>query len=100
MEMQILKKEASKKKFFKKISESLEKQIVKNILEKKFWEKILKKEFWKKNFVKKILEKNLKKRGKNFDIKKFGKINYKTKIFINEIHSNIDMLSAILCLPC
>ena len=55
------------------------------MLEKQFW-KIL-----KKNVGKTILK-------TSFDKKNFGKINYKTKIFITKIYSNIDKCHTILAL--
>ena len=61
-------------------------------LKKKFWKKNLGKKFWKKNLGKKFWKKNL---GKNFEKKNFGKINYKTKIFITKIYSNIDKCHTI-----
>ena len=65
----------------------------------KFNNKKLKKNFWKKNFEKKmskkffflILE-------KSFDKKNVGKINYRTKIFITKIYSNIVKCHIILAL--
>ena len=45
----------------------------------------------KKNFEKEMME-------KIFDKKKFGKINYKTKIFITKIYSNIDKCHTIFAL--
>ena len=48
--------------------------------------KILEKKFWKKSFEKKI------------SVKNFGKINYKTKIFITKIYSNIDKCHTIFAL--
>ena len=51
----------------------------------KFWKKL------EKNFRKKILE-------KSFDKKTFGKINYKWKIFITQIYSNIDKCHTIFAL--
>ena len=82
------------KKFWKKNFE-------KKILKKKFWErnfekkhfrkKILEKEFWKKNLKTKFWKKLWK--------KDFRKINYKTKIFITKIHSNIDKCHTIFALP-
>ena len=35
----------------------------------------------------------------SFDKKNFGKINYKRKIFINKIYSNIDKCHTIFALP-
>ena len=50
-----------------------------------------KKKFWEKNFEKKMLE-------KSFDKKNFGKINYKRKIFITKMYSNIDKCHTIFAL--
>ena len=61
-------------------------------LDKKFWEKNFKKEFLKQKFDEKNVE-------KSFDKKNFGKINYKTKIFITKIYSNIDKCHTILASP-
>ena len=47
------------------------------LFEKKFWKQNVGKNFWKQNIWK-------------FGKKNFGKINYKTKIFITKIYSNID----------
>ena len=56
----------------------------------KFW-KVVGKKMLKKNVGKKILE-------KSFDKKNFGKINYKRKIFITKIYSNIDKCHTIFAL--
>ena len=58
---------------------------------KKMLKKNVEKKFWEKNVEKKILE-------KSFDKKNFGKINYKRKIFINKIYSNIDKCHTIFAL--
>ena len=49
---------------------------------------MLRKKFWQINFEKQNLNKNVEK-------KKCGKINYKTKIFIIKIYSNIDKCHTI-----
>ena len=67
----------SKKKIWKIVG--------KKILEKHFEKKILDKSFDKKFWIK-VLTKN------------FGKINYKTKIFITKIYSNIDKCHTIFSL--
>ena len=59
------------------------KKIWNKIFETKIWNKNFEKINLKKKFEKKILEKN------------FGKINYKTKIFITKIYSNIDKCHTI-----
>ena len=56
----------------------------------KFWKKVGKK-FLEKKFWKKVLE-------KRFDRKNVGKINYKGRIFINKIYSNIDKCHTIFAL--
>ena len=56
------------------------------MLEIFFWKKMV-----KKHFEKRMLE-------KSFDKKNFGKINYKTKIFITKIYSNIDKCHTIFAL--
>ena len=81
----------------------LEKNVEKKMFEKNVEKKILEKKFWKKNseksFDKKIRKKVLtKKFGKKFWQKDFGKINYKTKIFITKIYSNIDKCHTIFSL--
>ena len=71
------------------------KQILKKILGKKLKKKFLEKTLEKtleKSFDKKILEKTLE---KSFDKKIKKKINYKRKIFINKIYSNIDKCHTI-----
>ena len=60
----------------------INKNFRKKISKRKFWKKILKKKFETKFFVKNV--------GKKFGQKNFGKINYKTKIFITKIYSNIN----------
>ena len=52
---------------------------------------MLKKKFWEKNYEKKNFE-------KSFDKKNVGKINYKRKIFINKMYSNIDKCHTIFAL--
>ena len=52
-------------------------KILKKNVEKKFWKKVLE---------------------KSFDKKKVGKINYKRKIFINKIYSNIEKWHTIFAL--
>ena len=54
-------------------------------------EKKIIKKFWKKKFGKKILE-------RSFDKKNVGKLNYKTKLFITIIYSNIDKCHTIFTL--
>ena len=76
------------KKFWEK---NFEKKILVKNFGKKILEKILIKKFWKKVLIKKILE-------KSFDKKNCGKINYKRKIFINKIYSNIDKCHPIFAL--
>ena len=58
--------------------------------------KNVEKKFWEKNVEKKILEKSINK--KIVDKKNFGKINYKRKIFITKIYSNIDKCYTIFAL--
>ena len=73
-------------------------------MEKKFYEtnfeKSFEKKMWKKNFGEKILKKKCWKKvlAKSFVKKSFGKINYKRKIFINKIYSNIDKCHTIFAL--
>ena len=67
----------------KKFKKNFEKKLKKKILQKNYENKILEKKFWKKNVGKKFWQKN------------FGKINYKTKIFITKIYSNIDKCHTI-----
>ena len=69
----------SKKKNF-------EKKLEKNFLKKKFEKKILGKDFGKKILKQKFWEKN------------YEKINYKTKIFITNVYSNIDKCHTIFFL--
>ena len=64
----------------------LKKSLEKKMLKKDFWNNILGKKFWNK-----ILE-------KSFDKRNFGKINYKRKIFITKIYSNIDKCHTIFAL--
>ena len=57
----------------------------------KSWRKNFGKKIKKKNFYTKILGKKFEKKcRKKIWQKNFGKINYKTKIFITKIYSNID----------
>ena len=64
----------------------------KNKFGKEVGKKCLAKRFWEKNFTKQIFKKVLE---KSFNKKNVGKINYKRKIFINKIYSNIDKSHAI-----
>ena len=101
----VLKKQILKK-FWKK---NFETKLKKN-KKKKFWKKMLGKQFWKKKFwkeVKKKMEKILEKKEKTIwekiFLKKFweknvGEINYKWKIFITKIYSNIDKCHTIFAL--
>ena len=73
----------------------LENEFETKILKKKFRRKILKKKFWRKILKIKFCKKNF---GKKFWQKDFGKINYKTKIFIAKIYSNIDKCHTIFSL--
>ena len=61
------------------------------MLKEKNFLKNVEKKFWEKNFEKKVLE-------KSFDKKNFGIINYKRKIFLNKIYSNIDKCHTIFAL--
>ena len=70
------------------------KAFKKKILGKKFGKKNFRK-LWKNKFGKKILKKNVRKK---FWKKNVGKINYKTKIFITKIYSNIDKCHTIFSL--
>ena len=76
-------------------SKALKKTNFEKKLEKNFEKKMFKKKFQEKKFEKSFETKNLKKMlgkkflEKSFDKKNFGKINYKSKIFINKIYSNI-----------
>ena len=63
----------------------------------KFGEKILKKKVGE-NFFFLISGKNFGNFEKKFWQKKFGKINYKKKIFITKIYSNIDKCHTIFAL--
>ena len=71
------------------------------MLRKNFWKKNVKKIFLEKHYEKKILKKHYEKKilkknfgkkisEKSFDKKNVGKINYRTKLFITKIYSNID----------
>ena len=94
---------SSKNKLWKEVGKKIwkknfeKKNFTKQILKKKFRKEILRKsfrtKFWKKNVRKKILIKKFWKKnfGKKFRKKNVGKINYKRKIFINKIYSNIDI---------
>ena len=64
----------------------MKKKFLKKKLKKNFGKKVLNTKFWKK-----VLE-------KSFDKKNVGKINYKRKIFINKIYSNIDKCHTIFAL--
>ena len=57
---------------------------------------MLEKKFWEKNFGKKILRKKFWKFF--FDKNNVGKINYRTKIFITKIYSNIHKCYIIFAL--
>ena len=82
----------SKNKFWNEVGKKfLEKNVGKNISQINFEKKNFEKKFWEKNSEKKILEKSL-------DKKNVGKINYKRKIFINKIYSNIDKCHTIFAL--
>ena len=72
-------------------SKALKKKKIWKELEKNLWKKILETKFWKKNVETKTL-------GKKFEKKNVGKINYKTKIFITKIYSNIDKCHTIFSL--
>ena len=66
---------------------------------KNFGKKIKKKKIWNKNFGKKIEKQILKKKCRKKILKKnSGKINYKTKIVITKIYSNIDKCHTIFSL--
>ena len=83
---------------FKK-KKNFEKKLEKNILEKKIWEKNRKKKFFGTNVEKKLWKKISKKNyEKKLWQKNFGKINYKRKIFITKIYSNIDKCHTIFSL--
>ena len=77
----MIESKALKNKFWKEVGKKISEKSWKKILKKKFWKKMLGKKFWK-----------------SFDKKKFGKINYKRKIFINKIYSNIDKCHTIVAL--
>ena len=65
--------------------------MLKKNLRKKCWKKNFGIKFWKKKFEKNFGKKNFKKMlDKSCDKQNYGKTNYKTKIFIIEIYSNID----------
>ena len=80
------------------------KKVGKKMLEKKLrrtkLKKKLGKKIWRKNFEKKVLREKFWKEMLeiSFDKENSGKINYKTKIFITKIYSNIDKCHTILAL--
>ena len=77
------------------LGKTFEKKNLTRNFETKILGKKLEKKSFSQSFEKKILKKHV---GKKVWQKNFGKINYKTKIFITKIYSNIDKCHTILSL--